>query len=252
MERGPGKRNFESRGWRRGSRAGCRCDRLLLSRAVLGWAPIVLVLALFVAGCAKPRAGQIPPPALEVPPPAAEPQPPAASADAAFQRGTAALEAGRYNDAIPDLYTVLEAQPGNLVARYNLGVALFRVRQWKEAVEVLTASRERDLAQRRLGAGVSVPTGVDADYLHALGSAYQERREFDAALACFEAAIAAEPKHLKSRYARAITLETRGDLTQARTAWRDYIHRDPKSTWGESARKHLAQVESRLVGSKSP
>jgi len=180
------------------------------------------------------------------------PSGPAPSPEAAFQRGTAALEAGRYSDAIPDLYAVIHAEPGNLVARYNLGVALLRVRQWKEAVEVLTASGTEDIARQTLAERVSLPADVDADYLHALGTAYQEVKDYDSALACFDAAIAADSRHLKSRYARALTLETRGDLTQARTAWRDYIKRDPQSSWGESARKHLADVQSRLTGTKSP
>src|SRR5262249_28895493 len=64
-----------------------------------------LAVLLLAAGCGHPPPGEIPPP-TETPAPEPEvPGGPAPSPEAAFQRGTAALEAGRYSDAIPDLYT---------------------------------------------------------------------------------------------------------------------------------------------------
>jgi tetratricopeptide (TPR) repeat protein len=230
----------------RSTGAGSALRRVLVP---LGLA--LLALALLESGCGHPPPGEVPPP-TETPAPELQPPAPAPSPEVAFQRGTAALEAGRYSDAIPDLYAVIHAEPGNLVARYNLGVALTRVRQWKEAVEVLTAAGTEGIARQTLAERVSLPADVDADYLHALGTVYRELRDFDSALACFDAAVVVDPRHLKSRYSRALTLETRGDLTQARAAWRDYIKRDPKSSWGESARKHLADVQSRLTGARSP
>ena len=164
----------------------------------------------------------------------------------AFAQGSAALGAGRYSEAIPHLYEVIEKQPTHTVARYNLGVALQRVRQWQESVEVLTAKGTDAVEKRSLAADVEVPREADADYVHALGAAFQEMRRFDQALACYDAAIAADKAHLKSRYARALCLQFRGDLKEARAAWRDYIARDPASSWTDSARKHLAEVESRL------
>ena len=237
---------------RHGSRVTPRVCAERTRRRLVPFGPAALALAILAAGCGHPPPGEIPPP-TEFPPPQPEvPSGPAPSPEAAFQRGTAALEAGRYSDAIPDLYAVIHAEPGNLVARYNLGVALMRVRQPKESVAVLTAADKEDLPRQTLADRVSLPADVDADYLHALGSAYQELKDYDSALACFDAAIAVDAKHLKSRYARALTLETKGDLTQARAAWRDYIKRDPQSSWTDSARKHLADVQSRLSGTRSP
>ena len=167
-------------------------------------------------------------------------------AQAAFERGSAALESGRYSEAIPELYTVLDEHPTHTVARYNLGVALLRVKQYKETVDVLTAGNEHEVQRQKLPAGVRVPYDIDADYLHALGTAYQEQREFKKSLACFEAAVEWDGTHLKSRYARALTLEAQGELAAARLAWIDYLARDTDSAWAEGARKHLAEVERRI------
>lgn len=175
-----------------------------------------------------------------------DPGVPNPKAQAAFERGSAALESGRYSEAIPELYTVLDEHPSHLVARYNLGVALLRVKQYKESVDVMTAAHEPEVPRQKLPRGVRVPHDVDADYLHALGTAYQEQRSFDKSLACFETAVEQDAQHLKSRYARALTLEAQGDLPAARLAWVDYLSRDAESAWGEGARKHLAQVERRL------
>lgn len=171
---------------------------------------------------------------------------PSPKAQAAFERGSAALENGRYSEAIPELYRALDEQPSHLLARYNLGVALLRVKQFQETVDVLTAAHESEVPRQKLRGGVHVPHDVDADYLHALGTAYQERRDFPKSLACFESAVAVDATHLKSRYARALTLETQGELIAARLAWIDYLSRDADSAWGEGARHHLAEVERRL------
>jgi tetratricopeptide (TPR) repeat protein len=168
-------------------------------------------------------------------------------AEQAYKRGSSALESGRYSDAIPELYAVLDEQPTHTLARYNLGVALLRVRQYKESVDVLAASHDPEVRRKKLSSGVRVPVGVDADYLHALGTVYQELREFDKALACFEGAIQDDPTHLKSRYALALTLEAQGELEAARLAWIDYIERDSDSAWTEGARKHLAAVKKRIA-----
>jgi tetratricopeptide (TPR) repeat protein len=170
-----------------------------------------------------------------------------AEAQEAFERATTELGAGRYNDAVPFLYDVIDKDPTHTVARYNLGVALQRLRQWKESSEVLTAKRGRGAATRTLSKAVQVPQDADADYVHALGTAFQELRRYDEAILCFDAAIDLDAGHLKSRYARALTLQLRGDLEAARKAWRDYIGRDPHSSWGESAREHLATVEAKLA-----
>ena len=193
---------------------------------------LVLATAAWMQGCSATRVG--------------DPGVPNPKAQAAFERGSQALESGRYSEAIPELYTVLDEHPSHLVARYHLGVALLRLKQYKETVDVMTAAHESAVPRQKLPGGVRVPHAVDADYLHALGTAYQEQRDFGRSLACFEAATALDAKHLKSHYARALTLEAQGDLIAARMAWIDYLSRDSDSAWGEGARKHLVQVERRL------
>lgn len=220
--------------------------------AAAPWRPAGLAcLVTALAGCAAPGAKKPTPPpavpAVTAPPPGAlVPSAPDSATQLALAQGTAALGAGRYSEAIPHLYAVLEKEPRNTLARYNLGVALQRVRQWRESVQVLVANGADEVELRSLGAEVKVPLDADADYVHALGAAFQEMRRFDQALACYDAALAADGSHLKSRYARALCLQFRGDLQEARAAWRDYIARDPASSWTASARQHLAEVESLL------
>ncbi len=213
---------------------------------------VLVAMAVCGGGCAPtprgPKASPPPPAATEPPAETTSKQPTAdAEVQLAFERGSAALGAGRYSDAIPYLYDVLKERPAHTLARYNLGVALQRVRQWQESTQVLSAQETSEVEKRWLAADVEVPADADADYVHALGAAFQELRRFDAALACFDAAIAQEKGHLKSRYARALCLQLRGDLQAARVAWRDYLSRDSQGSWADSARKHLAEVESRLA-----
>jgi tetratricopeptide (TPR) repeat protein len=164
----------------------------------------------------------------------------------AYARGTAALQAGRYGEAVPDLRLALRARSADLDVRYNLGVTLLRVHSWKDAAQVLGAADAPRVPKRDLGAGVRAPAASDADYLHALGSCYEEQHALPQALACFDAALARDARHLKSRYARGLVLEEKGDLPRARQAWRDYIDRDPSGIWSDSARRHLAAIDEQL------
>jgi len=164
----------------------------------------------------------------------------------AYARGLSALEAGRYGDAVRDLRAVLGARPADLEVRYNLGVALLRLRSWKEAAEALSPEVAPSLATRTLAVGVRIPKAADADYLYALGTAYQEQRLLQPALACLEATLLRDAKHLKARYARAVVLEEQGDLERARAAWLDYLQNDESGTWSDSARRHVQAIEARL------
>lgn len=162
--------------------------------------------------------------------------------DLAYQRGAAALQQGRYGDAIPDLQTVVESRPTDTIARYNLGVAYQRVRSYRESVETLTGADADGFPVRTVGKGIQVPSDADADYLYALGTSYQESRQFDPALVCFDASIRSFPDHLPSRFGRALTLQQSGRTKEARRAWEAYLKRDSTSSWAESAREHLAKI----------
>lgn len=164
--------------------------------------------------------------------------------DLAQQRGTAALQEGLYSEAIPNLQVVVRARPADTTARYNLGVALQRVQSYRESVETLTAAGAPELSMRPLGSGVAVPKDADADYVYALGTSFQEARDFARALVCFEAVTRSFPQHLQSQYGRALALQQIGRREEARRAWEAYLKRDPSSTWAVSARKHLAALDS--------
>ena len=169
-----------------------------------------------------------------------------------LQRGSEALSDGRYSDAIPDLESVLDARPADTNSRYNLGVALQRVQSFRESIEVLTAWGDRGVELRKLGLKIKVPVDADADYLYALGTSYQEMRQFDEAQRCLDTSVAEFPEHLPSRYGRAMVLQQRGKLKEAQSAWTDYLQRDPRSAWSEGARRHLATVQQKLGEESQP
>ena len=200
---------------------------------------IVLALLMVVAapGCKKMEIGKVASPA---------------ETELTLQRGSVALSDGRYNDAIPDLQSVLDARPADTNSRYNLGVALQRVQSYRESIEVLTAWGDRGVELRQLGLKIAVPVDADAEYLYALGTSYQEMRQFDEAQRCLDTSVAEFPDHLPSRYARALVLQQRRKLTEARSAWTDYLQRDPHSAWSESARRHLETVEQELGEKAQP
>ena len=162
--------------------------------------------------------------------------------DLAYQRGAAALQQGRYGDAIPDLQTVVESRPSDTIARYNLGVAYQRVRSYRESVETLTGAGTDGFPVRTVGSGIQVPSDADGDYLYALATSYQESRQFEPALVCFDVSIRSFPDHLPSRFGRALTLQQSGRTADAHRAWEDYLRRDPSSSWAQSAREHLAKI----------
>ena len=198
---------------------------------------LLLLLAMAAAGCKKVELGK-----------GTSPE----ETELTLQRGSMALSDGRYSDAIPDLQSVVDARPADTNSRYNLGVALQRVQSYRESIEVLTAWGDRGVELRELGMKIKVPVDADADYLYALGTSYQEMRQFDEAQRCLDTSVAEFPDHLPSRYARAMALQQRGKLTEARSAWADYLQRDPRSAWSDSARRHLATVEQKLGETSQP
>jgi tetratricopeptide (TPR) repeat protein len=195
-------------------------------------ATVFALVALALAGCQKVRVRDTT-------------GAPTADVELAYQRGAAALQQGRYSDAIPDLQTVVESRPSDTIARYNLGVAFQRVRSYRESVETLTGAGVAGFPVRSIGSGIQVPSDSDGDYLYALATSFQESRQFDQALVCFDASIRSFPEHLPSRFGRALTLQQSGRTQDARRAWEDYLARDASSSWAQSAREHLAKINDK-------
>jgi tetratricopeptide (TPR) repeat protein len=198
---------------------------------------VLISVSMAAVGCKKVRLGE---------------QPSPEETELTLQRGSQALSDGRYSDAISDLQAVVDARPADTDSRYNLGVALQRVQSFRESIEVLTCWGDRGVDLRKLGLGIKVPTDADGDYLYALGTSYQEMRQFDEAQRCLDVSVGEFPEHLPSRYGRAMVLQQRGRLKEAQSAWVDYLQRDPDSAWAAGARRHLATVEQKLAEDSQP
>ncbi|MGQ9896990.1 MAG: tetratricopeptide repeat protein [Acidobacteriota bacterium] len=63
------------------------------------------------------------------------------------------------------------------------------------------------------------------------------------ALDTLDFALRREPNLLEARYNRARALEMLGRWAEARSAWQDYVQRDPNSVWGAAAHERLAFLE---------
>jgi hypothetical protein len=166
---------------------------------------LLIVLALLASGCARklappPSSGARPlaaaqpagpqgalaapgPPVAEVAPePAPGPAPDdrASRAAEAKERGTASLEAGDPQGAIPDLVLAAELAPGDVEARFALGLAYFQLDDHARARPELEAALERD------------PRCAPA--LEYLGRIEYAAGRMDRALADYRAALAAAPE----------------------------------------------------------
>ena len=89
----------------------------------------------------------------------------------------------------------------------------------------------------------------DAEVANDLAAAYYERAErlgsaedLPAALDAVERAVRLRPDLLEAWFNRALVLSTLQLRSEARTAWQEYLRRDPDSLWSAEASQRLAQI----------
>ena len=148
-----------------------------------------------------------------------------AAAREPYNQGVQLLEQDQPKQAVEAFEEALRRAPEFVDARYNLGLALLRLDRSRDALAPL-----RDVATAR-------PNDKDAHY--ALASAYFHEQRYAEALPPLDVALTLDPKFLRARFTRAMTLERMGDATRARAAWQDYLQLDATSAWAQEAKGHL-------------
>lgn len=111
----------------------------------------------------------------------------------------------QFKDAIKAYKEILQDDPGNVVVLYHAGVALSDTEQWDDAIAHLNKVIE-----------------VQANHAEAhnsLGHAWAGKLEFDKAIECYEAAIAADQKYATAHFNRGCVLLKQGKFSEG---WPEY------------------------------
>ena len=175
----------------------------------------------------KPRRGD-PPPVVEAPPSAVE----TLSAPQKVERATALLTTGSQEDALHArdlLQEVADADPNDVLARFNLGVAQQRTGDLEAAAD-----------------SFSRVTRADADFVRAwlyLGLVERQLGDTDAALRRFKTALASHPDDLDLRLALSSALRETGQVEQAITEARSALQVNSRSlpVYAEMGLSYLAK-----------
>jgi tetratricopeptide (TPR) repeat protein len=138
----------------------------------------------------------------------------------------------RLDEALMQLQQVLARDPGNALARVNLGFVCLRKGIFGEAIEHLA---------RTIKEGRDRRATLYANYY--LGLAYLEREMYLDAQGFFEAAIALGPSMAEAYYQLGRARSLAGDWQGARRAWRDGAAANKFSPWARRCVEALAKTE---------
>lgn len=137
---------------------------------------------------------------------------------ARFQAAVALARAGRLDDAIDVYCTLLDAHPGLLEARANLGFALLALHRYAEAVSHFSI-----LLETRPDA---MPVRVGLAY------ALQKQSDWAGAIQHYQQAVALEPNHVQVLLGLGVCLRSQGRLDEACAKFEQAITADPECVEG--------------------
>jgi CHAT domain-containing protein len=145
------------------------------------------------------------------------------------------LSGGPIPRALPQLIAAAE------VATAFHGDAVVLSRRSVGMAALLTGDLDDAIGRLEIAAAGD-PNDVQAS--NDLAAAYYERSQradrpddLPAALGAVDRALRAAPSHLEALFNRALIFTALGLHAEARTAWQDYIDRDPQSPWTDEARE---------------
>ena len=182
------------------------------------------------------------------------------TADVLYNIGILAAKAGDDRRAIHSLERALERSP-NLLAAYPVLLAAYRRAGRAERAERLEAAFPRALtrvkAEEHFRRGVQLyregrhheaiaAFGLSLQLnprspasLSNLGYVYFDLGRLDEALAQQQRALEADPAFANAHYGLALIHERRGQATQARAHFAEYLRLDPRGYWARRARQAL-------------
>ena len=127
--------------------------------------------------------------------------------------GNGCFAVGRYDDASDVYVNILDREPGNLAARFNLGLTYLRLRMGQKAVDELSTAILQD------------PTLAEAYYQR--GNAFDELGAGELALEDYSRALALKPDYLQAIYNRGVALSELGRHQEAVDAFTQTIRLRP-------------------------
>ena len=149
-----------------------------------------------------------------------------------YSKATQLDEHAKTWEAAADLYRqAIKLDPTLAVAYTNLGNVLFRCGKTAEAERVYLVAAEID------------PRQPEASYN--LGYCKLDRGLPLEAVEHFRQAVFLDPRFADAHFNLAMALEQVAEHEAARQHWARYLELEPKGTWAEVARKHLAAPAGR-------
>ena len=146
--------------------------------------------------------------------------------------GWAQMYQEKYDDALLNFQKVLMRQPGNTLARINVGYICLRKGIFGEAIEHLSKAIRLDNDRKA------------SLYAHFyLGLVYLEREMYDDAMTFFRKTIALGPNLTEAHYELGRAHWFNGQRSEAMQAWRDGFTANKFSPWGKRCAETLAMVE---------
>lgn len=150
----------------------------------------------------------------------------AMKARALFSEGISLHQAGRIDDAQAVYRRLLGLLPGQPDALHMLGVSEFQIRNYAEAVRLISEASKQlpknDLVQFNLGNALRALGKLDEamtafskavslqpenlDALKNLGNLFKEQNRIDEAIDCYDRVLQVSPGHTKTLYNKAIAL----------------------------------------------
>jgi Flp pilus assembly protein TadD len=176
------------------------------------WIVLALSLVLALAACG----GQ----ATDTPSPAER-----------FEQGNEYAQQGEFEQAIAEYEAVLEAEPDNVSAMTNLGVALYNVRRLDEAIAQYQKALE------------IAPN--DADIHSNLGAAYVQKGQLQEALAEYQRAVDLQPDLAQAHFGLGVIYVELARNDEAIAAFESFLELDQgeDSMASDLARQYLQQLK---------
>ncbi len=146
--------------------------------------------------------------------------------------GWALMLQEKYDDALMQFQKVLMCEPGNALARINVGYICLRKRIFGEAIEHLSRAIRLDSDRKA------------TLYAHFyLGLVYLERDMFEDAQNFFQKTIAIGPNLIEAYYELGRAFWFNGQRDEALQTWRDGLAANKFNPWGKKCAEVLRTVE---------
>ena len=147
--------------------------------------------------------------------------------------GWALMLQEKYDDALMQFQKVLMREPGNALARINVGYICLKKRIFGEAIEHLSRAIRLDSDRKA------------TLYAHFyLGLVYLERDMFEDAQTFFQKTLALGPNLIEAYYELGRTYWFNGQREEAVQTWRDGFAANKFNPWGKKCAEVLKTVEA--------